>query len=100
MPKIQAFNTRRLYTVHGQRIAWTVLSTGNVAMVDIDRHIDYTLVIPGEPTNRTVLEAYDSNSYQDVRTAPWNRAEHDEAYALQKELYAAAEAAPSLSPKA
>lgn len=90
--QIHAFNTRRRYTAHGQRIAWAVLSNGRVAMVDIDRHIDYTLIVSGTPSNQTVLAAYDANA-----TARWDEAEHREAQALRHALYKAANGAPSLT---
>jgi hypothetical protein len=94
-PKIHAFNTKRLYTAKGQRIAWTLLSTGNVAMVDIDRGIDYILVRgPWDKedntpvTNGEVMDLYDNNRSQKV----WNEAEWKEAQTLQAALNAAAAA--------
>jgi hypothetical protein len=86
---VHAFNTKRQYTANGQRIAWTLLSTGNIAMVDIDRGIDYILVRAGTGlplTNSTVLALYDGNKTQRV----WNRTEYDEAYAARATLEAAA----------
>ena len=88
-PTIHAFNTGRLYTADGQQIAWCVLSSGNVAMRDVCRMIDYVLQIDGTPTDRSVLAAYDAN-----RTAPFNRADLDEAFQLQRALGAAARAVP------
>jgi hypothetical protein len=92
MSTIHAFNTKRRYTANGQRIAWTLLSTGNVAMVDIDRGIDYILVhdqcFPA--TNRGVLALYDAN-----KSAPWNEAEYKEAKTIEPALYAAARAVQS-----
>ncbi len=93
-PQIHAFNTRRGYTAHGQRIAWAVLSTGRVAMVDIDRHIDYTLHVSGTPSNQTVLAAYDANN-----TVRWDETENREVRALRDLLYSAARGAPSLTSK-
>lgn len=91
MCKIHAFNTQRLYTIKGQRIAWTILSTGNIALVDIDRHIDYILRAPAPNTridNWTVLDAYD---HADSSVLPWNMAEHAEFRSIQTELERAAE---------
>jgi hypothetical protein len=84
---IHAFNTGRGYTAKGQRIAWTVLSTGNAAMLDIDRGIDYIL-IKGEYawSNQSVLHAYDHNR----TTRDWDAPEYAEARALQEALRAAA----------
>lgn len=80
-----AFNTGRLYTEAGQRIAWTVLSTGNVAMYDVDRMIDYVLSIPraagSVPTNVQVLHAYDFNLHPE-----FNSEERHEARELEKAL--------------
>ena len=87
--KVHAFNTGRGYTSNGQRIAWTLLSTGNVAMLDIDRGIDYILVFSSDdaPTrNSEVLHAYDNNR----STKVWNEAEYKEARELQSALHAAA----------
>lgn len=87
-PKIHAFNTGRRYTIHGQRIAWTLLSTGNVFMFDIDRQIRYVLLFGLElppQSNSDVLMMYDA-----IAEAPWNRAEIEEAQKLIPELEAAA----------
>jgi hypothetical protein len=107
MPQITitAFNTNHGYTEHGQRIAYCVLSTGNVGMVDIDRGIYYILTAPQtfdldsddamatKPNinERTVLEAYQHN-----REAPYNEAEGVEFRKLAPILEKAAAAlAPS-----
>lgn len=89
-PIIRTFNTGRLYTSAGQRIAYCVLSTGNVAMCDRDRYIDYVLAC--EPNDRAVLDAYDNHAYP-----PFNADERREAYELRHVLYEAALAAPSLA---
>jgi hypothetical protein len=87
-PKIRAFNTGRLYSEKGQRIGWAILSTGNVAMYDVDRMIDYVLQMAAPPQrNSDVLSAYDATA-----RAPYNEAEYAEARALQSELIAAAQA--------
>jgi hypothetical protein len=88
---IHAFNTRRLYTAHGQRIAWAVLSTGNVAMLDIDRGIDYVLKVYAY-SNREVLASYDH-----ILRAPFREDEQREARELETALADAARAAPSLA---
>lgn len=89
---ISAFNTGRLYTSAGQRIAWTVLTSGHVAMWDRDRMVDYVLRIDGVPTNAKVLAAYDgvSHSNPDRRDVPYNAADYTEALALRSTLNAAA----------
>jgi hypothetical protein len=108
MPQITitAFNTNHGYTEHGQRIAYCVLSTGNVGMVDIDRGIVYVLTAPHtydlsdagggcvrvpNINERSVLEAYQYN-----REAAYNEAEGVEFRKLIPVLEAAAAAlAPS-----
>jgi hypothetical protein len=94
MAKIHAFNTGRLYTEHGQRIAWCVLSTGNVAMWDRDRFIDYVLPFPVESPpvrDSEILAAYDR-----MERAPYNEAEYREAHELQSALNEAAGRCKSL----
>jgi hypothetical protein len=85
--KISAFNTNRGYSANGQRIAWTQLASGNIAMVDIDRGLDYVLAHRADipPTNGTVLALYDAN-----KSAPFNMDEYQEARALAKTLRDAA----------
>jgi len=85
--KISAFNTKRQYTAKGQRIAWCLLSTGNVAMVDIDRGIDYVLWTKGQEnlTNSDVMDAYDNNR----STRVWDEMEYQESRDLQAALTAA-----------
>lgn len=56
-----AFNTGRAYTQYGQRIAARRLGNGLVAMVDVDRHIDYLLPADTALTERGVMAAYDDN---------------------------------------
>lgn len=85
-PKVHTFNTGRLYTAKGQRIAWCKLSTGNVMMVDVDRHIDYVLSVSNlVRTNADVLAAYDA-----IQQAPFNETEWLEAMELLPELTRAA----------
>jgi hypothetical protein len=99
-PKISAFNTGRRYTQHGQRIAWCVLPSGNVAMYDLDRMVDYVLAFPPgfDPTEVDVLRAYDTHSYRQDNTAPFatNRADYDAARDLQRALIEAARAAKNV----
>ena len=103
--KIHAFNSMRLYTVHGQRIAWTVLSTGNVAMIDLDRMIDYVLQplpedfdrdylrhVP-DRDNARLMHAYDRNL-----TAKYSNAEQEEFRALKPAMREAAAALPKPAP--
>lgn len=85
---IYAFNTKRLYTVKGQRIAWTVLKSGNVGMYDVDRFILYILSFKHTEVNdRLVLMAYDGHWI-----APFDYEEHCEFEALREQLYNAASA--------
>lgn len=94
----KSFNTRRLYTAAGQRIGWTILSTGNVYMYDVDRMVDYILcpVIGQGWSNTNVLNAYD---YAREAQAKYNRAEFEEAQAVQRQVIAAARQAPALPEK-
>lgn len=102
MATIKAFNTGRLYTVAGQRIAWTVLSNGKVAMVDIDRMIQYVLAVDFDGAldrayraivrdveDALVLQAYDRHD----GTMPWGE-DGELFYKVSKELYEAAGNAP------
>ena len=62
--KVLTFNTGRLYTEKGQRIAAARLDAETVAMYDVDRGIDFLLSIPefspGEPLRADdVMRAYD-----------------------------------------
>ena len=53
------FNTGREYTEHGQRIIATQLDTGNIVLLDIDRHVDMML-LPGVDFNQAdIMQAYD-----------------------------------------
>jgi hypothetical protein len=69
---IQAFNTGREYSEHGQRIAWGIAGEGIVAFADIDRNICGTLALaPIEVfgdvlpiTRREVLAGYDATRYE------------------------------------
>ena len=55
------FNTGREYTEHGQRIIATQLDTGNIVLLDIDRHVDMML-LPGVGFNQAdIMQAYDRN---------------------------------------
>lgn len=86
----RAFNTRRLYTQAGQRIAYAVLAQNRVAMLDLDRWIEYVLTMDTtEPvTDRAVLRAYDHHdgSMRGVWDADFQ--------AIKSALYAAARAVP------
>lgn len=60
------FNTGRLYSDKGQRIAARVVRHTDegdaiIALVDIDRHIEDTYITPciDKPDQRDVLNAYD-----------------------------------------
>jgi len=99
-PVIQGFNTGRLYTANGQRIAWCVLPSGNVAMYDLDRMIDYVLQFPRGfgVTDRDVMRAYDGHGSGVDNTAPY--ATNREDYALAGDLQPALmEFARSIPPR-
>lgn len=87
---IHTFNTGRLYTQHGQRIAWALLPSGNVFMVDADRHIDYVLAVPPNPTDDDVLRAYDACA-QGADLAEWSATrglyDHFAAFAMADLIY-------------
>jgi len=53
------FNTGREYSANGQRIIATQLDTGNIVMVDIDRHIDLMLLAGVGFNEREIMQAYD-----------------------------------------
>lgn len=88
-----AFNTGRLYTEHGQRIAAKRLDNGAVLMLDIDRGIDYLLPDYVELTRADVLGAYDHNVVIYPESVGLDSADY---YAQLAELRAAAELAPTL----
>ncbi len=68
------FNTGRMYSERGQRIAAALLDSGDIYFVDIDRHIDGTVKANGFTkdemidfgmfTQRGVMAAYDANNYR------------------------------------
>jgi hypothetical protein len=102
--QIHAFQSHRLYTVNGQRIAWTVLSTGNVAMIDLDRMIEYILLPLSEDFDREYLRVMDSDSaklmhaYDRNLTARYSNAEQEEFRALKPAMREAAVAVPKPAP--
>lgn len=55
------FNTGRLYSDRGQRIAAERLPCGRVCFVDVDRHLDYVTAAPCNLTQHAVMRAYDHN---------------------------------------
>ncbi len=59
--EIHAFNTGRMYTDKGQRIAWAVVEPGKVLMVDVDRGLSYYLDINDKLITDTVVLAYYDN---------------------------------------
>lgn len=86
-PHIHAFQTGRLYTASGQRIAWCVLASGNIAMRDIDRLIDYLLPAMDAPSNSKVLDAYDDGHGD---KAVYSHEDRDEQRAMSEALGIAA----------
>jgi hypothetical protein len=101
MAEIKAFNSGRMYSVNGQRIAWKQLDpSGRVAMVDLDRLIenifdvdfngpldrDYLRMVP-DRQNAHVMQAYDRH---DGRMPDYR-----EMMEVRAELRAAAERVPS-----
>lgn len=89
---IHTFNTGRLYTTAGQRIAWTVLRNNCILMVDADRMIEYVLDSRTDRTNSGVLNAYDRNQTD----AKWHPTSHDVAPELLSKLWDAARAVPGV----
>lgn len=61
--KTLTFNTGRSYTQHGQRIVATELESGNIVILDIDRHIDVILPAQVEFTKSDIVWAYDLSMY-------------------------------------
>lgn len=57
------FNTGRTYTDKGQRIAATRLDTGNIVLVDLDRHLDLMLQAGVEFNQADIVQAYDCSWY-------------------------------------
>ena len=53
------FNTGREYSEHGQRVIATLLDTGNIILVDLDRHIDLMLLAGVGFNQREIMQAYD-----------------------------------------
>jgi hypothetical protein len=82
--EIKVFNTRRKYTVHGQRIAWTVVEHEHkllVVFADGDRYIDgcftVALLLPDQDY---VMSRYDHCDYDHI---PYNK----ELWELKERLY-------------
>jgi hypothetical protein len=83
------FNTGREYSAHGQRVIATLLDTGNIIMIDIDRHIDLMLLAGVGFNQREIMQAYD-NAWQ---TFPENIGmAYTEYYDIVRELRALASA--------
>jgi hypothetical protein len=92
--EISVFNTGRGYTADGQRIAYCVMTTGNIAMYDVDRSIWYVLKSPPDwtITDALVLRLYDTHA-----EATHNGDEYRELIRLTRDLGPAArELAPSI----
>ena len=53
------FNTGREYSDNGQRIIATLLDTGNIVLLDLDRHIDLMLLAGVGFNQREIMQAYD-----------------------------------------
>ena len=68
------FNTGRYYTDKGQRIAAALLDNGDIYFLDVDRHIDGTIMADGLTkddiigfdmfSQRGIMSAYDAGNYQ------------------------------------
>lgn len=85
MNKIHVFNTLRLYSEYGQRIAWTILSTGNIGMVDVDRYLDYVLKRPAHTYTR-LDTAYVLSAYDNHRVTPFSMEEFKEFEGVKSRL--------------
>ena len=57
--KILKFNTGREYSEHGQRVIATLLDTGNIVLLDLDRHIDLMLLAGVGFNQLEIMQAYD-----------------------------------------
>lgn len=98
--KVWAFNTGRLYTVAGQRIAATFAADGAFYFVDLDRGLDGylpagTIAPASVQTSSDVLRVYDyvwSTSGQG-RGIPWA----DDARAIREQLTVAAGNVPPVA---
>ena len=53
------FNTGREYTENGQRIIAAQLDTGNIVLLDIDRHVDMMLLAGVDFNQADIMQAYD-----------------------------------------
>ena len=68
------FNTKRLYSAHGQRITATLHADGCVTFYDHDRQIDGEFNLLGDDlSQRAVMLAYDHNTTQRTRRS-WENA--------------------------
>jgi hypothetical protein len=81
------FNTGRTYTDEGQRIAAKRLECGAIAMIDIDRGIDYLFPAATKLTQNDVMRAYD---YNENISPSHVGLSYEDYYAVLKELRAAA----------
>lgn len=61
--KTLKFNTGREYSANGQRIAATQLETGQIILMDIDRHIDAMLPAGVEFNQADIMRFYDLGAY-------------------------------------
>jgi len=59
------FNTGRLYTAEGQRIAATEVE-GKIYFCDVDRMISGVITVPCKLVEAQIMECYDRNEYQGV----------------------------------
>jgi hypothetical protein len=59
------FNTGRMYSTAGQRIAATEIN-GKIYFNDIDRGISGVITIPCKLTERDIMRAYDGREYEGV----------------------------------
>ena len=67
LTKTLAFNTGRQYSEAGQRIAAIELPSGHIAMLDLDRGLDY--VIPAgaaDLTQASIMGAYDRGDLENI----------------------------------
>lgn len=92
------FNTGRLYTEAGQRIAAGLLDNGDIVFIDIDRDIDGLITADGMTKEqvksrhlfsaRDVMYAYDANIYKSFYL--------DDDFATVRELRQLAETVPAI----
>jgi len=101
MSKIVTFNTGRMYSDKGQRIACALLSDGRVMFADVDRNIDGITqgaiapgLMPYADLRSFVMNAYDHGAlnYGTWQSSAWPQHDQEALDCLMNELKTAAQA--------